>query len=126
MILCLARTDSSMDFPRLFSENGVFLMLNAWWEDHDFVLKQRATEALTTAFEEIAKTHGMELIQAGFVSRLAAVYQAMEGLAGVASTIEPPWSGPRPFALAEGESWWRRSAGPVSPLTAQRREAYRR
>jgi hypothetical protein len=51
-------------------------MLNAWLEDQDCALKQRATEALTTTFEEISKTHGMELLRAGFVSRLAAVCQA--------------------------------------------------
>jgi hypothetical protein len=47
-----------------------------------------ATEALTAAFEEILKTDGIELLQAGFLSRLAAVCQAMEDLAGVAETAD--------------------------------------
>jgi hypothetical protein len=44
-----------------------------WLEDQDFALKQTATEATATAFEEIPKTDAMELPRAGFVSRLAAV-----------------------------------------------------
>jgi hypothetical protein len=50
--------------------------------------KQKATEVLTTMFEEILKTHGIELLRAGFVSRLAAVCHAMEDLAGVAETAD--------------------------------------
>jgi hypothetical protein len=76
-------------------------MLNDWREDQDFALKQRATEALTTTFEAIPKTDGMELLRAGFVSRLAAVCQAMEGLAGVTGTAIPSWSGGIPW---DGES----------------------
>jgi hypothetical protein len=40
------------------------------------------------AFQEIPKTERMELLRAGFVSRLAAICQAMEGLAGVAETAD--------------------------------------
>jgi hypothetical protein len=87
-ILRLARTNSSIGFHDLFSENGVFLVLNDWLEDQGFVLKQRATEALTMAFKEIPQTDAMELLRAGFVSRLAAVYQAMECSAGVAETAD--------------------------------------
>jgi hypothetical protein len=36
--------DSSIDFPRLFNENGASLMLSDWLEGQDFALKQRATE----------------------------------------------------------------------------------
>jgi hypothetical protein len=74
MILRLPRTDSSIDFPL---------------EDHGFALKQRGkTEALTTAFEEIPNTDAMKLFRVGFVSRLAAVCQAMEDLPGAAETVD--------------------------------------
>jgi hypothetical protein len=88
MILRLARTDSSIDFLRLFSENSAFLMLNDWRKDQGLALKQMATGALTTAFEEIPETHGMELLRARFLGRLAAVCQAMKDLAGVAETAD--------------------------------------
>jgi hypothetical protein len=88
MILRLARTDSSIGCPRSFGEKDAFLVLNDWREDQGFALKQRAIEALTTVFEEILQTHGMECLRAGFVSRLAAVSQAMEGLTGVADTVD--------------------------------------
>jgi hypothetical protein len=63
-------------------------MLNECPEDQGFALKQRATEALTTAFEEIPRMNGMELLRAGLVSRHAAVCQAMEDLVGVAERAD--------------------------------------
>jgi hypothetical protein len=47
-------------------------MLDDWLEDQDFALKQRTTEALTTAFEEIPKIDGIELLRGGSVSQFAA------------------------------------------------------
>jgi hypothetical protein len=88
MIHRLTHPDSSIDFPSLFGEKGAFLMLNDCQEDQGFALKQRATETLTTAFEEMPKTDEMELVRAGFVSRLAAVCQAMEDLTGVGETSD--------------------------------------
>jgi hypothetical protein len=88
MILRLTRMDSSIDFPRLFSENGALLIVNDWLEDQDFALKQMATYTLTAAFAEIPKTHGVELLQAESVIRLAVVCQAMEDLTGVAETAD--------------------------------------
>jgi hypothetical protein len=95
-------------------------MLNDWMEDQDFALKQRATEALTTAFEEISKTDAMKLLRAGFVSRLAAVCQAMESLAGVAEMVNPFWSGSRPWALAKGDGWPRRFVPVVGGCSTRR------
>jgi hypothetical protein len=46
MILHLTRADSSIEFPRLFSENGAFLMLNDWLENRDFALKQGAHDGV--------------------------------------------------------------------------------
>jgi hypothetical protein len=63
-------------------------MLTDWLEDQDFALKQRATDALTTAFSEIPKTHGVELLRAGSMSLLAVVCQATEELMGVAETAD--------------------------------------
>jgi hypothetical protein len=105
IMLRLTRPDSSIDSPRLFSENGAFWMLNDCSEDQGFALKQRATETLTTAFEETPKTDGMELVRAGFVRRLAAVCQAMEDLAGVAEMANSVLEWAEPWALAKGESW---------------------
>jgi hypothetical protein len=62
-------------------------MLNDCPEDQDFGLKQRATEALTTAFEEIPKTDRMKLLRAEFVSWLAA--EAADSVLEWAETIGP-------------------------------------
>jgi hypothetical protein len=79
-------------------------MLNDWLEGQDYALKQRATEAFTTAFEEILQTHALERLQAEFVSRLAAVCQAMEDLAGVAETTDSVVEWVEAMAMAKGES----------------------
>jgi hypothetical protein len=88
MILRLIHTDSSVDFRRLVSENGGVLMLTDCPKDQGFALKQSATEAFSTAFEEILRINGMELLRARLVSRHAAVCQAMEDLVGVPETAD--------------------------------------